>query len=56
LAQQDAALAALVAADPTEAGVGALLWQMVALAHLHDINAEDALRAQVVAFRKAHGS
>jgi tetrapyrrole methylase family protein/MazG family protein len=54
LAAQNAPLAALVATDPTEAHLGALLWQLVALAHAYGINAEDALRAQTVAFRHAH--
>lgn len=55
LAGREPGLAELVQADPSEARVGALLWQLVALAHTHGINAEDALRAYAVAFRKQHG-
>jgi hypothetical protein len=29
---------------------------VVALAHQHEINAEDALRAYAVAFRRQHGA
>ncbi len=34
--------------------LGQALWGLTALAHAHDLNAEDALRAYVVAFRAAH--
>jgi tetrapyrrole methylase family protein/MazG family protein len=55
LAAREPLLTDLVRADPSATRIGALLWQLVALAHLHDINAEDALRAYAVAFRKQHG-
>lgn len=35
-----------------EAAVGRLLWQVVALAHEHNVNAEDALRQVAVLFRE----
>lgn len=52
LAQADPALAALLGATPDEARFGALLWQIVALAHAHDVDAEDALRTYTVQFRQ----
>jgi NTP pyrophosphatase (non-canonical NTP hydrolase) len=44
-------LAALLGAAPQEQQVGELLWQLVALCHRHQIDAEEALRAQLVRFR-----
>ena len=55
LAASNPGLVALVGDDPDEARVGELLWTLVALAKEHDINAENALRAYAVAFRRAHG-
>jgi tetrapyrrole methylase family protein/MazG family protein len=54
LAHADPALAALFGASPNEAHVGELLWRLVALAHLHDIDAENALRSVSVNFRRSH--
>ncbi len=53
LAHSNPDLLALLGPSPDERAVGALLWQLVALAHEHDINAENALRAQTVRARKA---
>lgn len=52
-AQADPQLAALLSGEMDEARLGALLWQIVALAHSHDLNAEDALRAYAVRFRQS---
>jgi uncharacterized protein YabN with tetrapyrrole methylase and pyrophosphatase domain len=52
IAQADPALAA-VATPLDEAQLGALLWQLVALAHEQGLDAEDALRAYGVQFRQA---
>jgi tetrapyrrole methylase family protein/MazG family protein len=52
LAQQTPELAAIFARQPDEARLGALLWALVALAHTHDLDAEDALRAYAVGFRE----
>lgn len=49
-------LAALMGDAPTDETLGALLWQLVALAHQHDLDAEDALRAYAVNFRRQHES
>ncbi|MFN8443718.1 MAG: MazG family protein [Caldilineaceae bacterium] len=38
-----------------ETTIGRLLWQVVALAHEHDVNAEDALRQVTVLFREKQG-
>jgi tetrapyrrole methylase family protein/MazG family protein len=46
------ALAALLAAQPDADRLGALLWQLVALAREYDLNAEDALRQYVVLQRQ----
>lgn len=54
LAQAQPALAALLGKAPTAESLGELLWQIVASAHQHDLNAEDALRAYAVAFRRQH--
>ncbi len=56
LAQSRPDLAHLLGDAPDAETVGALLWTLVALAHRHDINAEDALRSYAVAFRKGVGS
>jgi tetrapyrrole methylase family protein/MazG family protein len=48
-------LAELLGPSPSEEEFGALLWQIVALAHQFDLNPEDALRAYVVRFRQAAG-
>lgn len=45
-----------LAASPTAEALGALLWQVVALAHGHELNAEDALRGYAVAFKQAHNA
>src|SRR5690606_37937809 len=54
LIQSQPALASLLGESPTAERLGELLWQMVALAHKHDLDAEDALRAYTVAFRQRH--
>lgn len=51
-AQADPQLAAALGDHLDEAQLGAALWQIVALAHGHDLNAEDALRAYAVQWRK----
>jgi tetrapyrrole methylase family protein/MazG family protein len=56
LVQAQPALAALLGTSPTDATLGELLWHVVALAHLHDLDAEDALRAYAVSFRQQHGA
>ena len=53
LAYAEPSLAMLVGDAPDATRFGALLWQLVALAHLHDISAEDALRSYAVHFRQA---
>ena len=55
LAQANAQLVALVGDAPDERTIGELLWQLVALAKEHDVNAENALRAHSVRFRRAVG-
>lgn len=50
------ALADLLAAQPDADRLGALLWQLVALAREHDLDAEDALRQYVVVQRVRLGS
>jgi tetrapyrrole methylase family protein/MazG family protein len=55
LAHDQPALAALLGDAPAAADFGELLWQLVALAHQHGVNAEDALRNQAVAFRRSQG-
>ncbi len=52
LAQANAQLVALVGDAPDERTIGKLLWQLVALAKEHDVNAENALRTQSVRFRR----
>lgn len=54
LAKADPALAALLGAAPDEASFGELLWRLVALAHMHKVDAESALRAYTVSFRRMH--
>jgi tetrapyrrole methylase family protein / MazG family protein len=49
------ALTDLIGDSPDEAALGELLWRIVALADQHDLDAEDALRAYAVAFRRQHG-
>ncbi len=55
LAASEPGLVALVGDEPDEIRVGEILWTLVALAKEHDIDAEDALRAYAVAFRREHG-
>ncbi len=55
LARANPALARLLGSTPDEARLGELLWQLVALAHEHGLNAEDALRAYAVRFRREQG-
>lgn len=54
LVQANPALATLLGENPSAEALGELLWQLVALAHQHNIDAEDALRAYAVAFRQRH--
>lgn len=51
LAHAEPALVVLLGDAPDEARIGAVLWQLVALANLHHISAEDALRAYTVQYR-----
>ena len=48
------ALGKILGESPTEEEVGALLWQVVAIAHHHDLDAEDALRSYAVNFRQRY--
>ncbi|BAM01700.1 MazG family protein [Caldilinea aerophila] len=52
LAQANPALVALLGDAPDERKVGQILWELTALANLHGVNAEDALRSFVVMMRK----
>jgi tetrapyrrole methylase family protein/MazG family protein len=52
LAQMRPELLALLGTTPTEARLGEILWQIVAVAHKADLNAEDALRSYTVHFRQ----
>ncbi|MCB0071354.1 MAG: MazG family protein [Caldilineaceae bacterium] len=52
LAAQSPTLAALFEDVSDADALGRLLWQLVALAHERDLNAEDALRAYAVGFRE----
>ncbi len=54
LVQAQPALDTLLGASPTADALGELLWQVVALAHQHDLDAEDALRSYAVGFRQRH--
>ncbi|MFO7631986.1 MAG: MazG family protein [Caldilinea sp.] len=56
LAQANPELAALLGVAPDEARIGELLWQLVALAHTQDVNAENALRSYVSRFRQRAGA
>ncbi len=56
LAAENPALATLLPADADEAALGRLLWQLVALAKIRDLNPEAALRGYLVRFRAAHSS
>ena len=47
-------LVKLLGDSPDAEAVGKLLWAAVALAHEHDVNAEDALRSYAAAFRRQH--
>lgn len=51
LAQSDPAVTALFDGAADEARFGEVLWQVVALAHAHDVSAEDALRSYTVHYR-----
>ncbi len=51
LAHENPALATAIGTSIDEASIGRLLWQLVALAHEHDVIAEDALRRITVEFR-----
>lgn len=48
-------LARLLGDAPDAEGIGALLWALVALAHRHGVNAENALRSYAMAFRRGQG-
>ncbi len=52
LAGADPNLAAAVGPALDEARLGALLWQLVAIAHRHDLNAENALRSYAAHYRE----
>lgn len=52
-AAADPQLAAVMASELNEERLGALLWQIVAVAHQHELNAEDALRSYAVRFRQS---
>lgn len=54
LVDADPHLAAWRGREWREADLGELLWRVVALAHLHDLNAEDALRNYTTHFRENH--
>jgi tetrapyrrole methylase family protein / MazG family protein len=54
LAQAQPALSKVLGDAPSSEALGELLWQVVALAHNHELNAEDALRSYAVAFRQQH--
>jgi tetrapyrrole methylase family protein / MazG family protein len=53
VARSEAELAALLSPPLDEARLGAALWQLVAIARQHDLNAENALRSFTVQFRQA---
>lgn len=55
LAHENALLVRALGSAPDGAAFGHALWQIVALAKEHGVIAEDALRAHVVGFRRAHG-
>lgn len=54
LIQSQPMIAAALGDSPSSEALAAILWQLVALAHQHDLDAEDALRAYAVNFRKQH--
>jgi tetrapyrrole methylase family protein/MazG family protein len=56
LVQAEPALAALLGDAPDAKRLGALLWHCVAVAHSHDLDAEDALREYVVQERSRLGN
>ena len=45
-------LSALLGLEPDETTIGRLLWVLTALAHEQGVNAEDALRAYAVKYRR----
>ena len=55
IAQAEPQLAALLGPTLDELQLGATLWQLVAIAHQHDLNAENALRSYIVQFRQSAG-
>ena len=55
IAQAEPQLAALLSPTLDELQLGAILWQLVAIAHQHDLNAENALRSYIVQFRQSAG-
>jgi tetrapyrrole methylase family protein / MazG family protein len=56
LAAANPALIGLLPDSPDEAALGALLWQLVAVAHGAGLNPEDALRSYTVHYRQAQGA
>ena len=54
VAQTQPALREVLGNSPSAEALGELLWQVVAYAQQHGLNAEDALRSYAVAFRKQH--
>lgn len=56
LAQAEPGLADLLGDAPDKARLGALLWRLVAVAHRHNLDAEDALREYVVQERNRLGN
>ena len=53
-AHAEPGLVELLGVQPDEQRLGQILWELVALAHLHGLNAENALRSYVVRFRHEH--
>jgi XTP/dITP diphosphohydrolase len=56
LANADPTLAAAVGPALDEERLGSLLWQLVAIAHRHDLNAENALRSYAAHYRATAGA
>jgi len=56
LATSNSTLADLLSPSPTEEGLGKLLWQLVAVARAHGLNAEDALRNYSVRFKQENNN
>ena len=54
LAHENLELASALGATLDAESLGRALWQIVAIARTHDLDAEDALRAYLVAWRRAH--